>query len=101
MTEPLGRADSIRVESDEEGFELHISTDTGSYVVNIHSVSEELVYAVNKEIAAWFAEGRALAREHLLGRPVTDDDGYAPDDPKRSDWHSVHADRYDLRDKTC
>lgn len=30
-----------------------------------------------------------------------EDSGYAPDDPKHPDWHSVHADLWDLREKGC
>lgn len=29
------------------------------------------------------------------------DDAYEPDDPKHPDWHSIHADIWDNRDKAA
>ena len=95
MTESLGRADSITVDSDEYGFELHISTDLGEYVVNVHSVTHDLI-KVGEEMVAYWAEGRAAAREHQrdLDSEV-DADAYDPSDPKHPGWSTRAADAYD------
>lgn len=97
-TIPLGRAYDIQVIGDEDGFELHIETDQGNYVVNVHGVAQQLLDAVNKEIGGWYREGAALAADHQrdLDR-VFDGDGIPRDDPKHPEWFSVHADAYDTR----
>jgi hypothetical protein len=95
-TQPLGRAYDIQVIGDEDGFELHIETERGNYVVNVHGIAEHLLDAVNKEIGGWFREGRAAAADHQRDLDkVFDGDGIPTDDPKHPDWFSVHADAYD------
>lgn len=94
-TTPLGTADLINIGSGEEGFELYLSTDTGTYVVNIHALAETMLDEAKSEIGPWIAE-REDAR---ATRHVTDDaDAYPADDPKHPDWHSVHASHYDERE---
>ena len=98
-TQPLGHADSLFIVGDEDGFELHFGTDTGLYVVNVHSVSRELLAAVNDEIGAYWEEGRRLAREHQhdLDRQDAFDlrNAYDPSDPKHPGWSVRVADAYD------
>lgn len=94
VTRSLGRADEITVDSDEDGYELRISTDRGVYVVNIHAVTDEILEGA-KRIAVWQDEMRAASASYV---PPVDPDGYDRSDPKHPDWHSVHADRYDSRE---
>lgn len=97
-TRSLGRADSITVESDEDGFELHISTDVGAYVVNVHGISAELLAAVEKEIGGYWAEGRAAAAQHQRDLDLeVDADAYEPSDPKHPGWSTRVADSYDIQ----
>lgn len=77
----LGTADKIEIVSDEAGFEMHVSTEVGFYIINVHAVAPRLLSEVSEQIGLWLYEGRAA-------RPVTDDD-------RR---HSVHADLYDNRE---
>ena len=56
-------AESIRIESDDRGFELHIdTTDDGTIIVNVHGVAEELYDAVKGSIGPWLQEGEAARR---------------------------------------
>lgn len=91
-TTPLGRAYDIQVIGDEDGFELHLETESGNYVVNVHGVAQVLLDAVNKEIGGWFREGQAAAASYV---PPFDGAGIPTDDPKHPNWFSVHADAYD------
>lgn len=79
-TTPLGHAESIRVEGMEDGFELFIVTEQGSFVVNVHAVTHDLI-TVGGEMSSYWAEGReaALAHQADLDR----------------------ADAYDLRDRNA
>lgn len=96
-TRSLGSADSITIEGMEDGYELTISTDDGLYVVNVHSITHDLI-KVGDELKAYWAEGRAAAADHQRDLDkVFDGDGIPTDDPKHPDWHSVHADIYDNR----
>lgn len=82
MTEYRGTAEAVRIESDERGWEIHLLTDEGWHVYNIHSEAQHLLEQV-KPIAGWWAEGQDAARTY--SRPLTEEDleGYAPGDPKR------------------
>lgn len=104
----LADADSIRVVSDECGFELHFTTtDDELYRVNIQGVAAMLLSAVEREIAPWHREGMAvLAEWRRDGAIACDpdesgglDEPYDWNDPKRPDFHSVHADHYDARER--
>ncbi len=97
----LGRADHIEVVGDEDGFELHISTDEGEYVVNVHSVSQELLDTVQKEIGEYWATGRALARQHALERRADFEqaDAYDLRNPKHPQYHSTHVSIWDEREE--
>ncbi len=93
-TQPLGTATDIRIVGDEDGFELHFTTQDDAFVVNIHGVAEELLTAAQGEIGEWLEEGgraRAERRHDAEQRDAYD----LRTDPKHPDWHSVHADRYD------
>lgn len=55
--------ETIEVESDENGWELHISTDEGEYRFNMHAVAEAHHDDVRATIGAWLAEGYAARAE--------------------------------------
>lgn len=75
-----GRVDEIRLDSDENGWELVIDTDNGTIRFNIHGMasSGDLDRDLNKalrEVQEWREEGRAEALIHQaeLARQETDD----------------------------
>jgi hypothetical protein len=72
------RADDIRIEADEQGFELHLYVDDwprmneeGVIRVNVHSQAERLYEEVVKVIGPWVAEMYAAKREYRTG--IADD----------------------------
>ena len=96
-----GHAEAIRVESDECGFELHVDTSDGDrYVFNVHAVAWDFAADVDATIGAWRREGedvRATMRQ--AAAIAAAEGGYDRSDPKHPDWHSTHADVYDLRER--
>ena len=62
-------ADDIRLETDSEGYELHVDTPDGTFVFNVHGQLKPLI-DIGKEVEDYFAEGRALAREHAVDLAV-------------------------------
>jgi hypothetical protein len=102
MTTYIGTAQSVSIESDEDGFVLNIVTaDDGEFSVNVHAISRELLDVVQKEIGEYWAEGKRLAAEHQRERVFAcnpDDDGYGPDDPKHPNWFSTHVAIWDERE---
>ncbi len=95
-TQSLGTAIGVAVCGDENGFELHIQTDEGSYVVNVHACSEQLLSEVEREIGEYWAEAQsAMAGAKIFACNPDESGGYDRDDPKHPDWHSVHADLWD------
>ena len=65
-------ADEIKIESDERGFELHVTTDEGDrYIFNIHSIAEELYDTVKRSIGPWLDEMYAAKATY---RPASEDD---------------------------
>jgi len=108
------RADVVKVTSDEDGHELHVTTDGGdTYVFNIQAVAWEFAADVDREIGAEYREAMAIKREveeaktaaaiHAVTDPPDDDDpniGYDRSDPKHGNWHSIHSEVWDNRDKT-
>lgn len=77
-----GTAEAVRIESDENGWELHVLDGDGWHVWNIHAEALVLLQQAQATIGAWWEEGKAAARAHVQ---VTEEDleGYALDDPKR------------------
>lgn len=76
-------ADSIKIESDERGFELHVETDEGDrFAFNIHSCAEALHEQVNLIIGSWLAEGQAAKHSVRVSREALD--AYELNDPKRA-----------------
>ncbi len=58
-------ADTITIESDERGFELHLIDEDGEHHSwNIHAIAEELYDTVKREIGPWVAEGQAARHEY-------------------------------------
>ena len=68
-------ADSIRIESEDKGFELHIdTTDDGPFVFNIHGCAEELYDAVKRVIGPWLQERDSVKAEFNRRDPYADED---------------------------
>ncbi len=90
-TTPLASAHGVSIYGGEDGFELHLSTTDGEYVVNVHACSEQLLEEVEREIGEYWQEARAeMGRAKILCKRV-DDDAYDMTDPKHPGW-SILAD---------
>lgn len=78
-----GQADSVNIDSDEDGFVLVVETNVGEFAFNIHHLAEAFAANVNSTIGAWLREGEA-ARASYVPR-ITEEDlqGYNASDPKR------------------
>jgi hypothetical protein len=98
------RADDVKIESDECGFELHVDTEDGdTFVFHIHHLAWDLAGQAERTICEWRREGEAIRTEVLRSKQseIPDDDcGYDISDPKHPRWLEVHADAYDNREKT-
>ncbi len=74
-----GNVDSIKIESDERGFELHIETDEGDvFVFNIHGVADDLYKAVTSTIGPWRAEALTAKAEYDRMKSTYDDEDNGP-----------------------
>ena len=66
-----GRADNVRLDSDESGWNLVIDTADGdTFVLNIHGCA--FGFAASKglaELLAWHSEGEQVRREVVAHRP--------------------------------
>lgn len=93
-----GTVYEIKIESDERGFELHLETDTGPWVFNIHAVAAQLFDAARVEIRPWLREKAHAYAEYLAAEGFDDADGYEISDPKHPRYHSTHADLWDARE---
>lgn len=94
-------AETISVESDECGFELHVTdTDGDVHVFNIQAAAVDLLSAVERTIAPWHREGMAVYAEWRAAGAFSaydPSDAYDLSDPKHPRYHSVHADMWDAR----
>jgi hypothetical protein len=72
------RVEQVKIESDENGFELHLIVDDdvtvdedGRVMLNIHGVAEELYDAVKAGIGPWLYEMEQARAEYRAGvRPA-------------------------------
>jgi hypothetical protein len=76
------RAYAVEIVSDEAGWELHLDTDEGRVIFNVHLCAEDLLTEAGK-IGRWLAEGRAAAASYVPPPTEEDLDAYPPGDPKR------------------
>jgi hypothetical protein len=112
-------AESIRIETDEDGFHLDItvSEDDWSWIegstVRLRVTDPEALYDhVKAVIGPWLYEREQASAEFrqavrsgsgpaaaFVCRDVDESDGYDESDPKHPDWYSIHVDHYDMREK--
>jgi len=108
-------AETVTVDEDEGRFTLEIVDDEGDrHSFIIHHIDLDAFYDQVKgrigpylremhEERARFLPGRDRGGVFLVAPADVDESGgyaslgYLPEDPKHSDWHSVHADIYDQR----
>jgi hypothetical protein len=81
-------ADSIKIESDEDGFHLIVDFPGGRFNFRIQDVAEELYDSVTYEIGPWLHE-RNSARGTGIHVTPEDIDAYEPNDPKRVELERV------------
>lgn len=102
-------ADSIKIETDEDGFHLIVEApeEDGAFFkqrrFDFRIDDPEALYdAVKAEIGPWLYERDAAQRTFVAqggyARGFHESGGYATDDPKHPDFHSVHADLWDARE---
>lgn len=99
-------AHDIKVECEEDGFYLVLdTTEEDSEMRFWISEPEQLYDRVKAAILPWLMERDEAGREYneriRLARDVLADarEAYEASSPKHPDFHSVHADIYDNRDK--
>ena len=103
-------ADTIRVDSDEDGFHLIVQTEAGEWHdFKIQALAWEFYEDVKRTIGEWYAEGKRAEAEWRYSQPVVLSDPahwpsdeelaqpYDQDDPKHPDYHSIHADIWGSR----
>lgn len=118
MRRVIASAESVTVENDERGFELHFTVteephvdERGYMVVNIQACDLDAFYdQVKSRIGPYLQEmheartavaaGVSLPAFICSPEDVDESAGQAYDlwDPKHPRFHSVHADLYDQRD---
>ncbi len=94
-TAPLGHAHTVELIPDEDGFNLILDTEKGTFVVNVHGVIDDLI-SVGNFLVDYMAEGALAAAQHRAD--MEQRDAYDLRNPKHPDWHSVHADLWDSRE---
>jgi len=97
--------DTIRIESDEDGFHLIVCTEEEDYFnFRIHNVAEQLHKEVLSEILPWLAERDEAQREFRCNPDesagMADETGYALEDPKHPTYFDRAVEAWDNRDKT-
>ena len=102
-------ADSIRIETDEDGFHLIVEPEDETEGVYRFRISdpEALYDHVKAVIGPWLYERDAAMRERqqtglrLLDPEVAQAfaDAYERSDPKHPAFHSTHADIHDMRER--
>ena len=98
-------ADSIRIETDEDGFHLFVEDASARYSWRITD-PEALYDHVKAAIGPWLREREEALREYdragvarrYFRADVPDSTGYSLTDPKHPDYHSIHADIHDMRE---
>lgn len=101
-------ADSIRIESDEDGFHLIVETDEGEvFDFRIHDIEEEIYDAVKDGIGPYLYEKASARHLHLVtGEPLhaecpqewTLGEEYPLYDPKHPDFHDNFSALHDNRE---
>jgi hypothetical protein len=94
-------ADSIKIESDERGFVLVVSTEEED-PINFRILDPMAFHQeVISTIGPWLMEGASVRRIFECGADEIDESAgaYELNDPKHPRYHSVHVDHYDNRDK--
>lgn len=97
-------AESISIESDDCGFELHFVVDEepevderGRMIVNIQGCDLDAFYdQVKGRIGPYLRE--AYEARRMAPVSALHPCGYDVDDPKHPRFHSVHADLWDSRE---
>lgn len=95
--EYIGILDSVKYESDEDGYLLHLITDEGEGTVRInnHEVARELLAAL-EPLREWVNEADR-ARSSYVRSSYDEDDAYEVTDPKHNRYHSTMSDLWDSR----
>jgi hypothetical protein len=83
MTTIIGKAESVEFISDENGWELQIETNVGTFRFNIHGCVLDLDQSYQHTIAPYLEEGRRAAASYRPPLTQDDLDGYPLGDPKR------------------
>lgn len=81
-------AESVKIDSDEDGFHLIVDTDEGTFDFRIQALAEALYDTVKHEIGPWLYE-RDMARGTGVRVTEEDLDAYELGDPKRVELQRV------------
>lgn len=95
-----GRADSVKIDTDEGRFVLILDTDyQGRVTIDIHDIALEVEATVRRELRPYALEAehaRATMPQYVTNRPMSVEDaiedGYALDDPKSPGYYERMVD---------
>ena len=85
--------DEIRIESDEDGWQLIVYDDAGERTEYRIGLPDQFKAEVDKTIGAWLAEGELVKAVMRASA-----DGYDKDDPHHPMWHDTMSGHYDERE---
>lgn len=95
-------ADTIKIESDEDGFWLVLEMD-GEFPLRVKIEDPEALYdTVKAEIGPWLYERDNAYQEWRVSKAAGEVSGefaYEPTDPKHPRYHSTHVEIWDAREK--
>jgi hypothetical protein len=92
-------ADTLKIDTDEGEFVLECETCDGErFTIGIHGIDLDAFYDQVKARIGSYLRERDEAQRVYVGIPGPVADAYDLSDPKHPDFHSVHADIWDMRD---
>ncbi len=90
-------ATHIEIDSDESGFFLSVYAEGERHDFRIEGLQERLYDQTRARIGPWLRE-REDARRTLPMAYIDGSGAYDLSDPKHPEFHSIHADIWDMRE---
>lgn len=92
-------AETIKIESDERGFELHIETDEGErFVFNFQGVADAFLTEMKMQVGPWVAEMNAARHEYERVRWCPPSERVVEEGMNAMDWFLMTGDDEPLRE---
>jgi hypothetical protein len=94
-------ADRIHIDPEEDGFHLLVKTEEGEWHdFRIQDCAEALHEQVNLIIGSWLREREGARLAFLCIPDESAGLAYDANDPKSPNYHSLHTNLWDAREKT-